>query len=68
MSRDGGSAADPHPPRRPPPRRVQYDRRCGLLDARRGYHDRPRVLDLPEASPSTAVTRRRGRRRRRIAD
>jgi hypothetical protein len=31
----------------------------------------PRVLDLPEASPSTVVTvrrRRRGRRRRRIAD
>jgi hypothetical protein len=50
--------------------RAQHDSRRGLLHARCGYHDRPRVLDLPEASPSTAVPgrRRRGRRRRRIAD
>jgi hypothetical protein len=52
--------------------RAQHDRRRGLLHARRGYHDRPRVLDLPKASPSTAVTGRirrgRRRRRRRIAD
>jgi hypothetical protein len=54
--------------------RAQHDRRRGLLHARRGYHDHPRVLDLPKASPSTAVTgrirrgRRRRRRRRRIAD
>jgi hypothetical protein len=50
--------------------RAQHDHRRDLLHARRGYHDRPRVLDLPKASPSTAVTgrRRRGRRRRRIAD
>jgi hypothetical protein len=53
--------------------RAQHDHHCGLLDARRGYDDRPRLLDLPEASPSMAVTgrRRRGRRRRRrrrIAD
>jgi hypothetical protein len=48
---------------------AQHDRRRGLLHARRGYHDRPRVLDLPEASPSTVVTGRRRRgRRRRIAD
>jgi hypothetical protein len=57
--------------------RAQHDRRRGLLHACRGYHEHPRVLDLPEASPSMAVTgrrrrrrgrRRRGRRRRRIAD
>jgi hypothetical protein len=50
--------------------RAQHYHHRGLLHARHGYHDRPRVLDLPEASPSTAVTgrkrrRRRGRKRRR---
>jgi hypothetical protein len=44
--------------------RAQHDRRRGLLHAHHGYHNRPRVLDLPEASPSMAVTGRR----RRIAD
>jgi hypothetical protein len=46
--------------------RAQHDHRRSLLHARRGYHDRPHILDLPKASPSTAVTGRR--RRRRIAD
>jgi hypothetical protein len=44
--------------------RAQHDRRLGLLHARCGYHDHPRVLDLSEASPSTAVIGRRRRRRR----
>jgi hypothetical protein len=44
--------------------RAQHDRRHGRFHARRGYHDRCRGLDHPEASPSTAVTGRR----RRIAD
>jgi hypothetical protein len=48
--------------------RAQHDRHRGLLHARHGYHDRPRVLDLSEAFPSTVVIgrrrRRRGRRRR----
>jgi hypothetical protein len=46
--------------------RAQHDHRRGLLHTCCGYHDRPRVLDLPEASPSMAVTGRR--RRRRITD
>jgi hypothetical protein len=54
-----------------PPIHVLLDdrHRARAQPDRRGYHDRPRILDLPEASPSTAVTgrRRRGRRIRRIA-